>query len=171
MNGLPAPYVQVAEEVRALLVTEDTKRTGSPVSTTLGDFTIFTQRVYDYNQIVQSLPCITIDIDDAQIGYDGDDVGLWRLIPLVLVVYIPLDTRGKSEAEAWTTEAEVDLEIRRVYGDLEEVLSSPRARTSVYSLFLVEGGGMPAEPLEGSDEVPVRMRAGYMNLVARNAVR
>jgi hypothetical protein len=167
------PYIDPLTDLKAVMETEPTKRTGEPITTVFGDLTVISKRISDWTDITDHLPCVVLDYHPEGIDYEHDDQGVWRLIPMVCVVYIPLMTLGQSAEKAAVEEEKSDTALKEVFGDLEEVLTSWRARGEVmYELLLVGGGGMQYEPfglLE--DQSAVRMRVGQINLIARSQIR
>ena len=166
------PYLQPCIDLGWILQNVLCKRTGAPVASQFGNFTIFTDRIMDFNQIVENIPCIVVDLHAEAIDYFYADQNAFRMVPLSVIVYIPLLTRGKSPEDTRIAELKSDVDIKTVFGDLEEVIHSGTAQQGMaHEFFLIGGGGIFYEPFDWEEPIGTRFRVGQINAVARSLIR
>lgn len=166
------PYIQLIENIKAVLQNEPSRRTGLPLTSAYGDFTFFTKRVTNWDELLNNLPAITIDLDGGGFDYIYEDQGAFRLIPVVIVLYMPLYTYGKTADESATIEVAVDEEIKLRFADLEEIMNENRAaHGTAYELLMVEGGGIFYEAFDFGEPINMQLRLAQLNLVARQRIQ
>lgn len=167
------PYYEIPGDIAMIIENYPVKRTGVKLALEGfpgSSFTIFTQRLGDWEEIVRSLPAIEIDVLVSDIAYDKDDSITWRLIPITVTVYIPLRTRDKSIAEAIAEEELSDRGIKQVMTDLESVLDAMISNKGVtYDLEMV-AGNIPEQAFEFDEAMGVRVRVGMVHMIARCAI-
>lgn len=167
------PYIDPVDKIGWLLQNYPSARTGAVLtSTEFGNLTIITHRVLDWDEILTQLPAIQVDIHPEAVDYMLEDQTAFRLIPLTVLLYIPIMTRGKVEADALAEEIRSDQEIKTLFADLEEVLQSGIAMKGIADeLILVGGGGIAYEALEWEGDVGIRLRVAQVNLLAKSQIR
>lgn len=167
------PYVDLPREIKKLLETQPTARTNDVIQTTMGDLTIITYRVSNWNTLINTLPCIYIDIDSSTIFYEQLDQTAYRNVPIVLSILVPLILRDDlTESEKDALDQEVDTEIKRLFGDVEEVLNSGMARKGVVDDLQIVSSAILFEPWDGGDELAgIKLRVASFELIARSVIR
>lgn len=164
------PYTDISENLAKVFSLYPVARTDATLTSVFGDFTIITRRVMDWNQVVESLPAIVIDVDPNGITYEMVDNSYFRLIPIVVVVYIPLMTRGILDAQARDEEDKSDLALKTAYSDIEELVNLGTSTGSSYSLQFVNGF-IPYEAFDWDEPIGVRIRVAQLNLLAKSLIR
>lgn len=164
------PYIDFATNLKKSLEIIPTTRTGAGLTSEFGAFTIITKRITDWNEIVTQLPCIVIDMDTQGIQYDPTDQGFFRLIPVVVVVYIPIMSRNKTEAEARVEEDKSDRVVKTAVSDLEEILVTSQNANVSYIISLL-GAYIPYEAFDADESIGIKMRIGQIDLIAKSQIR
>lgn len=146
--------------------------TGQPITSVYGPIKYVAQRTQRWHNIISYLPKVTIDIDPTEIEYEEYDQGLFALIPVLVMVYIPIQDGSLDDESAIDQEDQkADEDIKSVYGQLESVFNGETAVGSVIRQLSLVGGAIPYDALTDNEETGAKVRVAFMALLARVLIR
>lgn len=168
-------YIEAPLLVANALQNLATARTLLPLASSQGTLTYLTERIQYDNQLINSLPCVIVDINPATtIPYRYMGTELARGVPLVIVLMTPVTAYLDDVVDAADRDARIlaaDTDIKTMLGDLEEVMNSEPVRLRIGKHLEIQRAGIAFDEFEFEENTHIHARVAEMWLTAWSYVK